>query len=63
MSRTCSRKVSPKIASRSRSVAKEETHTGLAAEIKIIPTWAWVLAGGAFVAATIVSQSQVVNQR
>lgn len=32
-------------------LAKEETQTGLAAEIKIIPTWAWVLAGIAFVAA------------
>ena len=32
-------------------LAKEETHTGLAAEIKIIPTWAWILAAVAFVAA------------
>jgi len=32
---------------------KNETQTGLTAEIKIIPTWAWVLAGIAFVAAQI----------
>ncbi|MBV9480244.1 MAG: PLDc N-terminal domain-containing protein, partial [Acidobacteria bacterium] len=32
-------------------LAKEETQTGLAAEIKNIPTWTWVLAGIAFVAA------------
>ena len=32
-------------------LAKEETQTGLSAEIKIIPTWAWILAGVAFVAA------------
>jgi RNA polymerase subunit RPABC4/transcription elongation factor Spt4 len=32
-------------------LAKEETQTGLSAEIKIIPIWAWVLAGVAFVAA------------
>ncbi|HEY7098304.1 MAG TPA: zinc ribbon domain-containing protein [Terriglobales bacterium] len=32
-------------------LAKEETQTGLAAEVKIIPAWAWILAGVAFVAA------------
>ena len=32
-------------------LAKEETQTGLAAEIKTIPTWAWGLGGIAFVAA------------
>jgi double zinc ribbon protein len=32
-------------------LAKEETQTGLSAEIKIVPTWAWILAGCAFVAA------------
>ncbi len=32
-------------------LAKEEPQTGLTAEIKVIPTWAWVLAGIAFVAA------------
>ncbi len=31
--------------------AKNETQTGLTAEIKIVPLWAWVLAGIAFVAA------------
>jgi RNA polymerase subunit RPABC4/transcription elongation factor Spt4 len=30
---------------------KNETQTGLAAEIKIVPLWAWALAGIAFVAA------------
>lgn len=30
---------------------KNETQTGLATEIKIVPTWAWVLAGIVFVAA------------
>ena len=30
---------------------KTETRTGLSAEIKIIPAWAWALAGVAFVAA------------
>ena len=33
---------------------KSETRTGLTAEIKIVPVWAWVLAGIAFVAAQIV---------
>ncbi len=32
---------------------KNETRTGLPAEIKIIPTWAWALAGIVFVAAQI----------
>jgi RNA polymerase subunit RPABC4/transcription elongation factor Spt4 len=32
---------------------KNEIQTGLASEIKIIPTWAWVLAGIVFVAAQI----------
>jgi RNA polymerase subunit RPABC4/transcription elongation factor Spt4 len=31
--------------------AKNETRTGLTAEIKIVPPWAWVLAGIVFVAA------------
>jgi len=31
--------------------AKNETQTGLTAEIKIVPLWAWVLAGIPFVAA------------
>ena len=30
---------------------KEDTQTGLSTEIKIIPTWAWILAGVAFVGA------------
>jgi hypothetical protein len=30
-------------------LAKHETRTGVSAEIKIIPTWAWVLAGIGFV--------------
>ncbi len=30
---------------------KNETHTGLAGEIKLVPTWAWTLAAVAFVAA------------
>jgi RNA polymerase subunit RPABC4/transcription elongation factor Spt4 len=30
---------------------KSETQTGLSAEIKIVPVWAWVLAGIVFVAA------------
>jgi len=30
---------------------KNETQNGLRAEIKIVPTWAWALAGIAFVAA------------
>lgn len=33
---------------------KNETQTGLTAEIKIVPLWAWALAGIAFVAAQIV---------
>ncbi len=33
---------------------KNETRTGLTAEIRIIPVWAWVLAGIAFVAAQVV---------
>ena len=32
---------------------KNETQTGLAAEIKIVPLWAWVLAGIVFVAAQV----------
>ena len=32
---------------------KNETRTGLRAEIKIVPPWAWMLAGIAFVAAQI----------
>ena len=32
---------------------KDETQTGLAAEVKIVPVWAWVLAGIIFVAAQI----------
>ncbi len=34
-------------------LAREETQTGFSAEIKIIPTWAWVLAGIVFVAAQL----------
>jgi RNA polymerase subunit RPABC4/transcription elongation factor Spt4 len=30
-------------------LAKEETQTGLSAEIKIVPAWAWILAGIGFV--------------
>jgi len=32
---------------------KNETQTGLAAEIRIVPTWAWVLAGILFIAMQI----------
>jgi hypothetical protein len=32
---------------------RNETQTGLAAEIKVIPLWAWALAGIAFVAAQV----------
>ena len=34
-------------------LAREETQTGLSGEIKIIPTWAWVLAGIGFVCAQV----------
>lgn len=33
---------------------KNETRTGFAAEIKIVPVWAWALAGTVFIAAQIV---------
>ncbi len=32
---------------------KNETHTGLSAEIRIVPTWAWILAAVAFIAAQL----------
>jgi RNA polymerase subunit RPABC4/transcription elongation factor Spt4 len=32
---------------------KKETHTGFRAEIRVVPLWAWVLAGIAFVAAQV----------
>jgi RNA polymerase subunit RPABC4/transcription elongation factor Spt4 len=32
---------------------KDEIQTGLASEIRIIPTWAWVLAGTIFIAAQV----------
>jgi RNA polymerase subunit RPABC4/transcription elongation factor Spt4 len=32
---------------------KSETHIGLSAEIRIVPTWAWILAAVAFAAAQI----------
>jgi RNA polymerase subunit RPABC4/transcription elongation factor Spt4 len=43
-------------------LAKEETRTFPAAEIKIIPTWAWILAGVAFVAAQWYFNIGVVRQ-
>jgi len=34
-------------------LVKDETQTGLTSEIKIVPAWAWALAGIAFVAAQV----------
>ena len=43
-------------------LAKEETRTFAAAEIKIIPAWAWILAGVAFVASQWYFNIAVVHQ-
>ncbi len=43
-------------------LAKQETHTGLSAEIRIIPTWAWLLAGVVFVAAQVFFDVTVARQ-
>ena len=43
-------------------LAKEEIQTGLSSEIRIIPTWAWILAGVAFVAAQIFFDVSVARQ-
>jgi hypothetical protein len=41
---------------------KNETQSGLAAEIKIVPPWAWALAGFGFIAAQIFFNVMVARQ-
>jgi hypothetical protein len=43
-------------------LVKHETHGGVAAEIKIIPVWAWVLAGIAFVVAQLAFHHMLARQ-
>ena len=40
---------------------KNETQTGLTAEIKIVPLWAWALAGSVFIAAQWFFNMALVN--
>jgi hypothetical protein len=41
---------------------KNETRTGFTSEIKIVPTWAWVLAGIVFIAAQIFFNAVLARQ-